>query len=448
MVEVWTDNATVKGIQADGVCVFRGLVYARYERFKPSVKEPLQGAVDATRFGTLCPQRSSRLAALLGDVDGLSVAEGSLCLSIYTPDTILGQTSSVSLDGSGHPLKPVMVWIHGGAYLTGGSEDPRYGAERLVRTGDVVVVKISYRLGASGYLWDPQSGIANLGLGDQWTALEWIHENIAAFGGDPQDVTLFGQSAGAHSIQALIATFGEHCKPKALFHKAILQSSPVGITMSPRDASRIARAFRKKLAAVCSQNPAHPSSAALASPGSFEPLLASTLLQSASMEQLLDAQAAVAGMHTGMTFMPVLPDCTNVPAEASGLKVVVGYAAQDASPFVMGTLGRLGSTLVGRAVVSMVTRKLFSSAGLRYAAKLRAAGIQVETYKICWAPAGSRFGACHCIELPFILGDYEDWTSAEMLQGMTRAEFDTNSASCLHSWTAFARTGHFPPLSL
>lgn len=499
-----TSDAVIKGVVEDGVGIFRGIVYASYERFKPAELKPLSGEVDATRYGTLCPQRSSRLASLLGDIEGFNMSEGELCLSIYAPASpdVSGVSCVSGISGvSGHQgiscvpdspsardipvspgagaaptleispasdtaeMFPVMVWIHGGAYLTGGSEDPRYGAERLVRAGGVVVVKISYRLGAEANLYAPEHAAVNLGLDDQWKALRWIHDHIALFGGDPKNVTLFGQSAGAHSIQCLIATCDR--SPVRLFHKAILQSSPFGITITPRSASRVARIFVKALrhsvfsstsssssSSSFESSPPFPAPACHASDSyssfSVNALSCSeeAVLRNATMEQFMDAQQACSHLRPGMTFMPVLSDYMRVPESARGLSVVIGCTAQDVSPFLLPSLGRLAATAFGRGIVALLTRAVFISGARRYASRLREGSVHVQSYLATWHPEGSVLGACHCIELPFILGKYEDWQSAEMLKGMTREEFDAHSRSCLHAWTSFARTGVFPPLSI
>ena len=116
-----------------------------------------------------------------------------------------------------------MVWLHGGAYVSGGGEAQRYDADELARRGRVVVVRVSYRLGVFGYL--SPSGVDNLGLRDQILALRWVHDNIGAFGGDPDRVTVFGQSAGADSVLSLMLCG----QSTGLFQRAIMQSAPLGV---------------------------------------------------------------------------------------------------------------------------------------------------------------------------------------------------------------------------
>ena len=276
-IQINTPFGKVLGRSEGGVNIFRGLVYARYERFAPPVAADVPDAdreIQATDYGTLCPQVSSRLDALLGKVEGLRIAEGELCLSIYAPED-----ESVA--------HPVMLWIHGGSFLSGGSEDPRYGAERLVRTGGVVVVKVSYRLGAEGWLYWPQAANRNLGLKDLHCALGWVHRNIRFFGGDPANVMLFSQSAGAHAAASLIATSADaeytgyagltDSAGAPLFRRAILQSAPLGITITPSEAEKVREAFLRALGKSVS---------------------------SASMADILAAQEKVKNMRSSLTFMP------------------------------------------------------------------------------------------------------------------------------------------------
>ncbi len=423
---IHTPFGKVIGRKEKGVRIFRGLVYARYGRFAPpeAADDPCPGReINALDYGTLCPQVSSRLDMLIGKVPGLRMAEGELCLSVYAPE-------------DEHAAHPVMVWIHGGSYLSGGSEDPRYGAERLVRTGGVAVVKVSYRLGAEGWLHWPQA--ANLGLKDLHCALGWVHRNIRFFGGDPANVTLFAQSAGAHAVASLIATSGdgseyasyafpERLPRTPLFRRAILQSAPLGVTITPGEADKVLQAFLEALGKSASE---------------------------ASMADVLAAQEKVVKMRRSLTFMPVLPDNMLCPESCRGLRIFATCGAQDASPYALGPFDRLFSRwpsverAVSAPVVRSLTRKIFMDGMKEYVSRLSALGVEARSHIIRWHPPGSVMGACHCIELPFLLGDYEDWKDARMLRGMTRGEYESISSELLRAWTAFARDGSWPQLSI
>lgn len=443
----------------NGASLFHGIVYARYSRFgMPEMVEYGEGEiVDAREYGCVCPQNLSHLLEPLGPDSGLEMREGELCLSVTVP-------------GEEHRRLPVMVWIHGGFYLTGGSEDHRYDVSSLAQAGDVIVVKISYRLGAEGYIWHPERGVANLGLEDQKTALRWIRRHIASFGGDPDNVTVFGQSAGAHSIASLIAS-ADNVEPitnvprfggEPLFHRAILQSPPLGNTITPKAAAKVTDAFLDRLASIAGLE---------SGPGETDRERREKCFDKAvegdevTLEHIIAAQDEVKSMRLGLIFLPVLRDYMRIPP-VGGLsvgsdckcgqpnrdavdgkdrfRVIVGYNADDASPYIRKWTGFLWKTPLRRPLVKLLTDKVFRKPALRYAAKLRSAGIEAQTYCFSWHPQGSELGACHSIELPFLLGKLEDWGSAEMLRGMTREEYEANSAKFRSLWTKFARSGEFP----
>ncbi|MEU8380477.1 carboxylesterase family protein [Streptosporangium sp. NPDC048865] len=208
---VRTDAGWVKGVRAGGNRLFQGIPYAappvgELRWRSPQAVTPWQGVRDAGAPGSRCAQKA--------DTWGLpaSAAEDCLYLNVTTPAR-----------SAGNRLKPVMVWLHGGGLTRGAGSD--YDARRLAERGDVVVVTVNYRLGIFGFFGYP--GIENsgaFGIEDQQAALRWVRRNAAAFGGDPRNVTLAGESAGSHSVCAQLAS------PSAagLFHRVIAQSSPCG----------------------------------------------------------------------------------------------------------------------------------------------------------------------------------------------------------------------------
>lgn len=226
-VEVGGERLHGERLAEPGVIVFRGVPFAeppvgelRWRAPQPLTKR--QAERDATRFAPACMQ-SLRilewyrdLAEIFGasrDVMAdLDISEDCLYLNVWTP----------SLDeGAG---LPVMVYVHGGSNRSGWSFEPNYHGHVLANRG-VVVVTVAYRVGAFGFLshpdFDDGQGVANFGLLDLIAALEWIRTNIPAFGGDPGRITLFGESAGAENILALMASPGA----AGLYHRAILQST-------------------------------------------------------------------------------------------------------------------------------------------------------------------------------------------------------------------------------
>ena len=227
MVEAGTVAGRVRGTVEAGVAVFRGIPFAAPPvddlRFAaPARLGPWDGVRDALAFGPPPPQ-----AGAFG-MDRLVGGEDWLTLNVWSPDP----SRAAGL--------PVMVWIYGGAYAIGTSSLPEYDGARLARDG-VVVVSANYRVGMEGFA-HIEGAPANRGLLDQVAALEWVRDNIRAFGGDPGRVTVFGQSAGGGSVAALLAM------PRAagLFRRAIAQSVP-GTFFTPELAHDIAGACAAEL---------------------------------------------------------------------------------------------------------------------------------------------------------------------------------------------------------
>ena len=237
---VETAYGPVRGVDDGRVTAWKGVRYAAPPtgdlRWRaPEPPEPWTDVADASAFGLVCPQPvEPRIPIDLG------APQGGDCLTLNI---------WASSDIAGGDRKPVMVWIHGGAYVLGSANQPLYNGRVLAAGGDVVVVTVNYRLGAFGFL-DLSSFStpgrrfdSNLGLRDVLHALHWIRDNIAAFGGDPDRVTVFGESAGAGIITTLLTS------PAAggLFAGAIAQSSPA---TSVYDATRARRVAEQFLAAL------------------------------------------------------------------------------------------------------------------------------------------------------------------------------------------------------
>jgi len=212
-----TSSGTLQGSTQGPLHVFKGVPFAAPPvgelRWKaPAPVQAWEGVRDATRFGAACIQPSNRVQSIYAQDIG-DASEDCLSLNIWAPADATNA--------------PVFVWIHGGALRTGSSKEPFYDGARLAQRG-VIVVSVNYRLGVLGYLAHPElsaesaQGVSgNYGLLDQIAALGWVKDNIAGFGGDPSNVTIAGESAGALSVMYLLAA----PPARGLFHKAILQSA-------------------------------------------------------------------------------------------------------------------------------------------------------------------------------------------------------------------------------
>ncbi|XP_076248261.1 juvenile hormone esterase-like [Calliopsis andreniformis] len=230
---IFTKSGTIRGEILETVwhsvpySSFKGIPYAMPPlgnlRFKPPIPaQPWRGVLSVTKDPNTCPQVDINYG-YIGDED-------CLYLNVYTPETNFAPYMA---------LKPVLVWIHGGAFVIGSSNSTQYGPDFFMEQ-DIVVVSVNYRLGAIGFLYmDHPEILGNAGLKDQVLALKWVQDNIAAFGGDPEQVTLAGQSAGSSSV--LLHSLSE--KSRNLYHRSIAQSgSPLAwLYHAPSDALESAR---------------------------------------------------------------------------------------------------------------------------------------------------------------------------------------------------------------
>ena len=229
MAIIETKSGKVKGYNEKGVEVYKGIPYAEPPigdlRFRPPVaKEPWDGVLDATKYGPCAFQGYIIFEEMFGKLGPES--EDCLTLNIWTP-------------AADDEKRPVMFWIHGGAFITGGSAYEFYDGLALAKRGNVVVVTINYRLGALGFLYIPNITI-NAGILDQALALNWVHDNIEAFGGDPDNITIFGESAGGYSVVTLPVI----PQAKGLIRRVIAQSAP---SIDPEVSERSTKGVLRKL---------------------------------------------------------------------------------------------------------------------------------------------------------------------------------------------------------
>ncbi|MCD2186336.1 carboxylesterase/lipase family protein [Actinomycetospora soli] len=238
--EVVTTTGVLRGRARDGLVTWRGIPYAAPPvgplRWRaPEPPEPWEGVREASSFGPVPPQEKT--GEFLGAGKHTPMGEDCLTLNVVAPAAPADRP------------RPVMVWFYGGAFVVGAASASTYRGYGLVERGDVVYVSVNYRLGALGYLDFSAFGTAerpvesNLGLRDQIAALEWVRDNIAAFGGDPDDVTIFGESAGAISVTTLMTV----PRARGLFHRAIAQSSAPGVAYSRERAAGWGRRFVTEL---------------------------------------------------------------------------------------------------------------------------------------------------------------------------------------------------------
>ena len=240
---VSTDKGKVAGYVENGIYIFKGIPYARADRFQPPHPvEKWEGIRSCRQYGPVCPQQdrqgwlNDEIAFAFNWDDGFS-SEDCLRLNIWTPKA------------GDNGKRPVMVWLHGGGYSAGsGQELPSYDGASLAASEDVVVVSINHRLNVLGFLdlsafGEKYAKSGNAGLLDMVAALQWVKDNISGFGGNPDNVTIFGQSGGGGKVTTLLAT----PSAKGLFHKAIVQSGSMLQTMESRYSRKIGAATVRNL---------------------------------------------------------------------------------------------------------------------------------------------------------------------------------------------------------
>ncbi|MGJ9405895.1 carboxylesterase family protein [Nesterenkonia aurantiaca] len=400
-----------------------GIPYARAQRFQPprpagDWTEPY-AALDPS---PACPQwRIRELEPVVGtQAGGLPQDEDCQNLTVTMP-----------LDRQPGELLPVMVWIHGGSYISGAGDAPIYDPAALVSEQRVIVVAVTYRLGAFGFLGG-HGRPANLGLLDQLCALEWVQRNIDAFGGDPEQVTLFGQSAGGDAIAHLMAT------PDAprLFRRAIMQSPPLGISRG-----------RHKMAAAMAA--AAPEVSAQAS-----------IKEVLRVQERARAAAARFGLRGLMPFgtqygaspLPVESKIEDAwKAVAPHIDIMIAHTAEEARLFIpvarpvswireLPVIGSPAMTLLSR----LGTRLIYVTGIRTFARRHRRAGGRAHYFIVDWAAPDNFFGSAHGIDLALLFGTRANTQGLGLLEGASWEEIYEAGRSARALWAGFARGAELP----
>jgi len=422
---VWHCRAgAVVGWRDAGVLRATGIRYARAQRYAAPVPEPPAAEpIRATQWSPACPQPAvPLLEAVLGDaMAGLTYDEDCQRLSVTVP---VGSGPDDAL--------PVMVWIHGGSYTSGAGDAPIFDPAALVREQSVVVVSVTYRLGLLGYLGGPDGPPANLGLLDQLEALRWVRRNIAAFGGEPDAVTLFGQSAGADAVAHLMVADGA----EGLFRRAVVQSAPLGLTRG--------RA---------------PMTAAMARQASRVPV-------DAPVSDVVAAQAGVlrAARRFGVTAaMPfgVQYGHAPLPAEdevdqrwrqaATQVDLLVGGTDRETALYIGAVPGMervVGVPVLGRvvrrSVVARTTRRIYGDGTDAFVRRHAAGGGRGYRYLLSWGAETNPYAGAHTIDMPLLFGNRTAWEGTALLAGTAWDEVEEAGSSLRLLWAEFARSGTLP----
>jgi para-nitrobenzyl esterase len=447
MTLVETRCGTVQGIEKQGVLQFRGIPFAAPPvgdlRWRPpQPPEPWAGVRQADEFGPMAPQGPSRYA-FFATAEQPEIDEAScLTLNVFTP----------GVDGD---PRPVLFWIHGGGFTGGSGRNAWYNGASFASRG-VVVVTINYRLGALGFLHlgDELPGSGNCGLLDQVAALEWVRDNIAAFGGDPARVTVFGESAGGMSIGSLLGL------PAAsgLFQQAVPQSGAASTVNTPEHAAAVAEltiakaggldALRaapwERLVEIQDEVALEFQRGVGALP--FMPVVDGTVLPRPPLESVRAGSAARVRLLTGTTrdemalFLYAGPEPHDLDEETAVRRLDRAHPGAGRS-FYDAYLAELGDGARPTDVwIAAETDRVFRIPAIRLAAAQAGHTADVWMYLFTWrSPAlDGALGSCHALEIPFVWN-----TLVEGSEGFTGSgpEADALAAEMHGAWTEFAISG-------
>ncbi len=452
---VETRYGKVQGSEQGAISVWKGIPFAQpptgQRRFRaPQPPEPWTGVRDTTTFSPMAPQVAEMGASMVGamgaerTVEPRPMSEDCLYLNIWSPGT----------EGQKHP---VMVWIHGGAFTLGSASDPWYDGTSFAARHNIVVVTLNYRLGILGFvsLKDLAGADAdytsNCGLLDQIAALAWVRDNIAAFGGDPDNVTVMGESAGAMSIGVLLGMPAAH----GLFQRAILQSGAAGNLTTRSQATQVAQGLLAKLGLETSQLSA---------------------LADVPLEALLKIQPELGREFGGIRAyspiidgetLPLHPSAMITQGSAANVAILVGTNRDEWRLFAMMSGGpKVDEEQLQRifgdeaksalamytearadkspelAWIDIMSDMVFRMPALRLAEGQVRQGAPVWMYRFDWeSPAfGGVLGAAHAMDIPFV------WNTLDTpLSLMFTGDSPTRQplADLMHAaWAAFIRSGN------
>jgi para-nitrobenzyl esterase len=415
-----TEAGQIVGRADDDVVRVLGIPYAVAGRFEPPRAIPRWSEpFEAFTRSPASPQQSSPvLDSVIQDANhGMTYSEHCQSLSVTLPE-----------DATSADRLPVMVWIHGGAHVTGGGDLDIYDPRAIVAEQRVIVVAITFRLGILGYLGTSPVP-ANLGLLDQLAALRWVHDNIAAFGGDPDSITLFGQSSGGDSIASLMISDGA----SGLFRRAIVQSAPLGIMTKK---SRMTRAMARVVGPLSATAP---------------------IAELLALQKHAERAASRFGLRGGLPFGPEfghapLPDEADSDrawrAIAPDIDLLIGSTAEETALYlpVLPVVGRLAPyprirKVLRHALILPTTRIVYGREARRFADRHRTAGGRAALYQLTWAPEESPVGAAHASDLPLLLGSEAAWSRTALVGAHNWPEIDRRGKTLRRVWADFARSG-------
>ncbi len=412
-----TPFGKIPALRENGVIRAKSIRYARSERFGKPV--PLQsvesgGITDKT---PVCPQHISPLLDRLiqkTEVEQFLPDESTQFLTITRPDHV-----------NEHEELPVIVWIHGGSYEIGCGDLPTSDPSVWVKEQNIIVVSVSYRLGLFGFLGGDETRPANLGLFDIMEALRWIRKNIRSFGGNPGNITLFGQSSGGDAIAHLMISEGID----NLFQRAIIHSAPLGFRIKRQKMSH--EFFLKTQSLKDEPDPLKM----VEGYGDFLP----------SFRKY--------GLKTSMPFCTQYgypPLCREEESlekwreNARKYDVLMGSNHDETAFYVktaqQGIYTYLNNKILN-SIVRSTTKSIYEKPARIFSENYAKGGGNIYLFKIHSKVKNNNIGASHCVDLPLIFANESAWKDSELLKGIPWEYIFENGKKLRALWAEFARTG-------
>ncbi|WP_250253811.1 carboxylesterase family protein [Chryseobacterium sp. Marseille-Q3244] len=412
---------TITGLKEEGIIRVKSIRYAYSERFQKPV--PAEHFIFDNRFEDkipVCPQKLSPLVEkMIGatPVEEFEPEESTQYLSITRPENILENEKL-----------PVIVWIHGGSHEIGCGDLPTADPAEWVKEQQIIVVTVSYRLGLFGFLGGDEKRPPNLGLLDIMEALKWIKANIADFGGDPENVTLLGQSSGGDAIAHLMISKGVD----NLFHRVIIQSAPLGLRHKRQ---KMSAEFLKKTEEIKDEVDIYKM---MDDYGKLVPSV---------MKYGLKA-AMPFGIQYG--FPPLCREDESVEKWRENAKkydVLIGFN-KDETAFYLKTsealnkyFGKGFGLKIMDKTVEKTTDIIYGTPARQFAENYARGGGNIYLFKIHSKLKENPIGAPHCIDLPLIFGNESAWKSSELLKDIPWERIQKHGRKLRALWAEFARTG-------
>jgi len=414
-----TSFGKVLGLKENGIIKAKSIRYAYSERFKKPI--PVKPSVDEIVFPEktpVCPQNiSPLLEKMIGktNLDDFEVEESVQYLSVYRPEK-----------SNKNDKIPVIIWIHGGSYEIGCGDLLTADPTDWVKEQNVIIITVSYRLGIFGFLGGTHERPANLGLFDMIEALKWVKNYISDFGGDAENITLFGQSSGGDAIAHLMVSEGV----ENLFKRVIIHSAPLGL-----------RQNRQKMSAEFLKNTQNFTQET----DTFEII---EIYKKNPPSFLKYGLKAAMPFGTQYGFPPL---CNESEVEekwrknAGKIDVLIGINDEETA-FYLRTSDTMNKYLPKRLVDKVIrstTEIIYGKPARDFAENYAAAGGNVYLFRIHPRITDNHFMGAHAIDLPFIFGNKSAWKNAGILNNIPWKYINENGKKLRKLWTDFAQSGMF-----